>query len=81
MAGSCGHGNEPPGAIKFEEFLGYLSDYQLKKDFMFCNNFVCVGAHGFNLLKIKLAVNIHCIVSDVISLCISLNIHSVEINA
>jgi hypothetical protein len=33
LAAFCGHGNEPSGSIKGEEFLDELSDYQvLKKD-------------------------------------------------
>jgi hypothetical protein len=33
MASSCGHGNEPSGSVKGEEFLDYLSDCELlKKD-------------------------------------------------
>jgi hypothetical protein len=34
VAGSCEHGNEPPGYIKGREFIEQLSDYQLlKKDY------------------------------------------------
>jgi hypothetical protein len=34
MAGSCGHGNEPLGFAREEEFLDRLSDYQLlNKDY------------------------------------------------
>jgi hypothetical protein len=33
MAGSCEHGNEPSGSMKFSEILEWLSDWQLlKKD-------------------------------------------------
>jgi hypothetical protein len=32
MAGSCEHGDEPSGSIKYWEFPEQLSDYQLLKD-------------------------------------------------
>jgi hypothetical protein len=33
VAGSCEDGNEPSGSIKGGEFLGYLSDCQLLKNY------------------------------------------------
>jgi hypothetical protein len=35
VAGSCEHGNEPSGSVKYREILESLSDYELlKKDFL-----------------------------------------------
>jgi len=40
VTGSCEHGNETWGSIKFQEFLDQLSDYQLLKDSVPCSELV-----------------------------------------